>query len=117
MIRLSNSARALLRSEEVLVFDWHPLALCCAAAGEVDLRRTPRRSLARRYRALPSDPDGVAYAAPAAYPHLVRRDVTVEGRRRLGVTGFTSDLPPDFGLRISLGAEPDAPPAAGEGER
>ncbi len=105
MIRLSARARDLLSVDDVLVFDWHPIAMCCAAAGEVELRRTPRRSLGARYRPLPSDPDGIVYAAPHAYPHLVTRDVAVDARRRLGLTGFTSDLPPDFGLRISLGRE------------
>jgi hypothetical protein len=111
MIRLSDPARALLGSEDVLVFDWHPLAVCCAAAGEVDLRRTPRRLLARRYLRLPSEPDGVAYAAPAAYPHLVDRDVAVDARRRLGLTSFSCDLPTDFGLRVSFGREAPSPPS------
>ena len=115
MIQLSAGAQRLLRADDVLVFDWHPLAMCCAAAGEIDLRRSPRSRLGRRFRALPSSPAGTAYAAPAAYPHLVGRDVAVDARRRLGIPTFSSDLPPDLGLRISLGRErpaaPKAPPA------
>ena len=106
MIELSERAQGLLRDDEVVLFDWHPVAMCCAAAGEVDVRRARRRSVAgRRYRELPAQPAGSAYAAVAAYPHLARRDVAVDARRRFGVTTLTSDLPIDFGLRISLGRE------------
>ena len=105
MIRLSERARRLLPEGDVLVFDWHPIAFCCASAGEVVLRRSSRRSLGARFRALPADPPGSAFAAPFAYPHLVSRDVGVDGRRRLGVRAFSSDLPADFGLRVCFGRD------------
>lgn len=38
--RLTDRAKEELRPGEALVFDWHRLAICCAAAGEVSLRRT-----------------------------------------------------------------------------
>ena len=39
-VRLAEDARQELRPGEALVFDWHRLAICCAAAGKVSLRRT-----------------------------------------------------------------------------
>ena len=60
MIELTKRAKDELHSDEVLVFDWPRIAICCAAAGEVSLRR------------------------------------------------FSSDLPPDFGLR-SVPGRPDQP--------
>jgi hypothetical protein len=44
-----------------------------------------------------------------AFPHLAGRDIAVDCRRRLGVRRFTTDLPPDFGLRAALGRLPDTP--------
>jgi hypothetical protein len=41
-----------------------------------------------------------------AYPHLARRDVAIDSRRVFGLRRFTSNLPPDFGLRASLGRLP-----------
>ena len=106
MIHISDRARGLLGDDEVVVFDWHPVAMCCAAAGEIDVRRVPRRRITgRRFRELPAEPPGSAYAAVAAYPHLAGRDVAVDAHRRFGMTTVTSDLPPDLGLRISLGRE------------
>ena len=46
------------------------------------------------------------YAHRLAYPHLARRDVGIDTHRILGVRRFTSNLPPDFGLRASLGRLP-----------
>ena len=88
------------------MFDWHRVAICCAAAGEVSLRRAPRARLERSndYRRLSDGPP--VYAHRMAYPHLARRDVGIDTRRVLGVRRFTSDLPSDFGLRASLGRLP-----------
>ena len=115
MIRLTGRAGAMLGTGSVLVFDWHAVAMCCAAAGEVTLRAQPRRTLSARYRPLPSEPPGLAYAARAAYPHLVRREVRVDGRRRFGFPSYSSDLPGDFGLRVSLGRDVPAPDPTAEG--
>ena len=92
-----------LREEEALVFDWHRVAICCAAAGEVSLRAESGARLATsaRYRRLAGDVP--IYAHRMAFPHLAERDVTVDCRRLLGRRRFVSDLPTDFGLRASLG--------------
>lgn len=109
MIHLTPQARMELRDDEALVFDWHRVAICCACAGEVSLRRAPRESVQDRasYRPLPSDRGIRVYAHRMAVPHLARREVTIDCRRTLGVRRFRSDLPPDFGLRAVFGrAEP-----------
>jgi hypothetical protein len=109
LIHLTLQARRELREDEALVFDWHRVAICCAVAGEVSLRRTPRHRVedSRSFRPLPSDEGARVYAHRMAVPHLARRDVTIDCRRTLGVRRFRSDLPPDFGLRAVLGrAEP-----------
>ena len=109
MIHLTPHARMELRDDEALVFDWHRVAICCACAGEVSLRRAPRESVEDRasYRPLPSVRGARVYAHRMAVPHLARRDVTIDCRRTLGVRRFRSDLPPDFGLRAVFGrAEP-----------
>ena len=88
------------------MFDWHRVAICCAAAGEVSLRKASRDRLERsaNYRPLRDSPP--VYAHRMAYPHLVRRDVGIDTRRVLGMRRFISNLPPDFGLRVSLGRLP-----------
>lgn len=110
MITLTERARALLaggRPGQVLVFAWHPLAVCCAAAGEVALSAVPRSSVtASRHQLLPAKPTGSVFAARAAYPHLVDRDIVIDARRRFGMTTYSSDLPGDFGLRVSFGRAP-----------
>jgi hypothetical protein len=105
VIHLTLQARAELRDDEALVFDWHRVAICCACAGEVSLRRAQRESVEgnRWYRPLPSDEGTRVYAHGMAVPHLARRDVTIDCRRTLGMRRFRSDLPPDFGLRAVLG--------------
>ena len=103
MVRVTDAAYEALRDEEALVFDWHRVAICCAAAGEVSLRSDSGTRLAtsQAYRRLPGD--APIYAHRMAYPHLVGRDVTVDCRRLLGRRRFVSDLPTDFGLRASMG--------------
>ena len=88
------------------MFDWHRVAICCAVAGEVSLRRAPRKRLedAAAFRQLSDAPP--VYAHRLAYPHLARRDIGIDTCRTLGVRRFTSNLPPDFGLRVSLGRLP-----------
>lgn len=88
------------------MFDWHRVAICCAAAGEVSLRRTSRARLesSSQYRPLSDSPP--VFAHRMAYPHLARRDIGIDTQRVLGMRRFTSNLPPDFGLRASLGRLP-----------
>ena len=105
MIHLTPEARSELRENEALVFDWYRVAICCACAGEVSLRRAPRQRVedSRSLVPLPSDRGTRVYAHRMAVPHLARRDVTIDCRRTLGVRRFRSDLPPDFGLRAVFG--------------
>jgi hypothetical protein len=109
VIRLTTQARNELRAGEALVFEWHRVAVCCACAGEVSLRRGSRERLerSRSYRPLPADGEAPVYAHRQAVPHLARREVLVDCRRTLGMRRFTSDLPSDFGLRASFGRLPD----------
>ena len=110
MITLTERARAALRPGEVLVVDWHRVAICCAAAGEISLHPVPRARLGgRTFRPARSDPPGAVAVHERALPYLAGRDVTVDCGTRLRVRCFTSDLPTDFGLRASLGRLPEAP--------
>ena len=105
MIHVTSQARTELKRDEALVFDWHRVAICCAVAGEVSLRPTPRDRVEdnRWYRPLPSEEGTRVFAHRMAVPHLARREVTIDCRRTLGVRRFRSDLPDDFGLRAVLG--------------
>ena len=105
MIHLTLQARSELRGDEALVFDWNRVAICCAVAGEVSLRRAPRHTVEDNgsYRPLPSEQGTRVFAHRMAVPHLARRDVTIDCRRTLGMRRFRSDLPPDFGLRAVFG--------------
>jgi hypothetical protein len=105
VIHLTPAARSELRGDEALVFDWHRVAICCACAGEISLRRAPRSSVERKpsYRMLASDDGARVFAHRMAVPHLARREVTIDCRRTFGLRRFRSDLPPDFGLRAVLG--------------
>jgi hypothetical protein len=105
VVHITVQAKVAL-GDDALVFDWHRVAICCACAGEVSLRRAPRARIesAAGYRRL--DAAAPVYAHRLAYPHLARRDVAVDCRRTLGIRRFTSDLPTDFGLRASLGRLP-----------
>lgn len=115
MIHLTPRAREELHEDEALVFDWHRVAICCACAGEVSLRRAPRHTVqdSRSYRPLPSERGTRVYAHRMAVPHLARREVTIDCRRTLGVRRFRSDLPPDFGLRAVLGRAGEPTPGGG----
>lgn len=103
MVHATEAAREALGDGEALVFDWHRVALCCAAAGEVTLRRDSAERLAGSSTFRPLDGELRIYAHRMAYPHLVSREVTVDCHRLIGMRRFVSDLPPDFGLRASLG--------------
>jgi hypothetical protein len=116
LIQCTDPARTALRDGEALVFDWHRVAICCAAAGEVSLRCEPCARVKRspHFRALSADPATPVYAHRQAYPHLVDRSVTIDLRRRFGMRRFVSDLPPDFGLRACLGRLPEPSPTAAD---
>ena len=103
MVHATDAARGALREDEVLVFDWHRVAICCAAAGEISLRRDSGERLAGSPSFRRLEGDVAVYAHRMAYPHLVDREVTVDCRRTVGLRRFVSDLPTDFGLRVSLG--------------
>jgi hypothetical protein len=110
VIRLTERARTALRPGEVLVFDWHRVAICCAAAGEISLHPVPRDRIAgRSFRPVPSDPPGAVVAHQRAFVYLNGRDVALDCGTLLGLRNFTSDLPTDFGLRASLGRLPESP--------
>ena len=66
--------------------------------------RPPAGWPAPRLPAVATDPAAApVFVHRQAFPHLAGRDVAVDCRRRLGLRHFVSDLPPDFGLRASLG--------------
>jgi hypothetical protein len=114
-IQLSERARAELRPGDALVFDWHRLAICCAAAGDVSLRRTSEQEArGRGFKLLGEDAPTRVYAHPRAYPHLADRALQIDCKRSLGVRRFTSDLPADFGLRAILGRVPADPVTGGQ---
>jgi hypothetical protein len=46
-MKVTSEARDGLEPGEALVFDWHRVAICCAVAGEVSLRRTSMREVER----------------------------------------------------------------------
>ena len=114
-MHVTERARSELREGEALVFDWHRIAICCATAGEVSLRRA-------RIGAIESSPafvrmsgreEAPVFAHRHAYVHLVERPVTIDCRRRLGRRRFSSDLPSDFGLRAVFGRLPEATQGGG----
>ena len=101
-VRLTPAAVDELRQDEALVFDWHTIAICCAAAGDLSLRRTTTTEIERSHSfvKMPGPDHGAPiYAHRRAYPHLAEQSITVDCRRSFGMRRFTSDLPTDFGLR------------------
>jgi hypothetical protein len=110
---VTREAREALAPGEALVFDWHRVAICCAVAGEVSLRRTSMREVERAgsFVRLSSPEQAPVFAHRRAYAHLADRQLTVDCRRRLGRRWFTSNLPADFGLRAAFGRLPDQQPS------
>jgi hypothetical protein len=108
-MEVTREARDAIRPGEALVFDWHRVAICCAVAGEVSLRRTSLREVerSRRFVALTEPGEAPVFAHRRAYTHLAGRPLRIDCRRRLGRRWFTSNLPPDFGLRAAFGRLPD----------
>jgi hypothetical protein len=105
-VQLTQAARSELRPHEALVFDWHRVAICCAAAGEISLRRTTTRETARSQALVRMTDAAPVYAHRRAYSHLAGFPLTIDCRRRLGLRQFRSDLPSDFGLRAIFGRLP-----------
>ena len=103
---LTSRAKELLRPGEVLVFDWHRLAVCCAGAGETSLSVMKEESARKRTDLVRLDAEATIYAAWAIAPHLAGRKITLDARKLFGVRSFTSDLPKDFGLRAIFGCLP-----------
>src|SRR4051812_30236317 len=85
MVHATDAAREALREQEALVFDWSRVAICCAAAGEVTLRRDSGQRLAASPSFRRLDGDVPIYAHRMAYPHLAGRDVTIDCRRIIGL--------------------------------
>jgi hypothetical protein len=105
---LDTLARNALRPHEVVVVDWHVTGLCCADSGEFSVRVMSRGKLHRKLRPVDATPHDAVYAHPTAWAHLAARDVTVSCRRIGPVRWFTTDLPPDAGLRACMGRLPPA---------
>jgi len=103
-VTLTPAAREALRDDEVVFFDWHVTGLCCADAGEFSVRPLPRSRLPRRARRLGEEDEGEkVYAHPTAWVHLAGLPVTIDCRPLWRWRRFTTDLPPDAGLRCCLG--------------
>jgi hypothetical protein len=107
VVRVTDRAKAELHPGEALVFDWTSLAMCCAVAGEVSLRRSTLREAQRSpaLRPLQTQDGPPVFVHRRVYPMLAGRDIEVDCRRRLGIRSFHSSLPPDLGLRASFGRE------------
>lgn len=99
-ITLTSAAREALRANEVIFFDWHVTGLCCADAGEFSVRPLRRSRLPRSARRLGID---LVYAHPTAWVHLAEIPVAIDCRPLGPWRRFTTDLPPDAGLRSCLG--------------
>ena len=106
-VRLTPGAREMLRPGEVLVLDWHRLAICCAGAGEMSLYAASEEGLRRRKGLVRLKGQDPIYAARAIFPHLAGRMVRLDARKTFGVRRFSSDLPGDFGLRAAMGRLPE----------
>ena len=84
-LHLTPSARELLRPDEVLVFEWHRLAVCCAGAGETSLSvmkgklAGKRKSLVRLKTGAEDSPP--VYAARAIFPHLAGWEIRIDSAR------------------------------------
>jgi len=109
-LHLTPEARGLLRPDEVLVLEWHRLALCCAGAGETSLcvmkEKTARRRKGLVRLKTNAEDDPPVYAARAIFPHVAGWEIKINARKVLGIRFFTTDLPQDFGLRSIVGRLP-----------
>jgi hypothetical protein len=106
-VHLTPAARALLRSGEALVLDWHRMAICCAGAGEMGLYPMKEEKARERGGLMRLKGEAPIYAARAIFPHLAGREVVLDARKSFGLRRFTSNLPGDFGLRAVMGRLPE----------
>src|SRR5215208_3294762 len=109
-VHLTPEALGLLRPDEVLVLEWHRLAVCCAGAGETSLS-VMKEKPARKRKGLVrlktnGDDTPLVYAARAIFPHIAGREISIKARKVLGIRFFTTDMPQDFGLRSIFGRLP-----------
>jgi hypothetical protein len=110
-VHLTPSARELLRSDEVLILEWHRLAVCCAGAGETSLSVMKEKPARKRKGLVRLKTNGAEdnppiYAARAIFPHVAGWEINIDARKVLGIRFFTTDLPRDFGLRSIFGRLP-----------
>ena len=109
-VHLTPAARGLLRPDEVLVLEWHRLAVCCAGAGETSLSVMKEKTARKRKGLVLLKTNGEdnppVYAARAIFPHVAGREIRINARKVLGIRYFTTDLPQDFGLRSIFGRLP-----------
>ncbi len=102
-LHLTPRARELLRPDEVLIFEWYRLAICCAGAGETSISVMKETSARKRRGLVRLESEAPVYAARAIAPHLAGRGITLDARKLFGIRSFSSDLPGDFGLRSIFG--------------
>ncbi|MFC5730152.1 MULTISPECIES: hypothetical protein [Nocardioides] len=106
MIRLTDRAHSALREDEVVLVDWHRAGLCCSDAGEISVRAIRAGRLPRSARSA-TRASGRVFAHPLALSQLLGRDVLIDCRLIGRWRRFSTDLPPDAGLRACLGRLPD----------
>ena len=105
MVHATEAARKALHEGEALVFDWYRVAICCAAAGEVSLRRDSGARLAASPSFRRLEGELPIYAHRMAYPHLVTGcDVTIDCTPL--ARAATVRLRPPDGLRSASVAGP-----------
>ncbi len=109
-VSMTPAAREALRPGEVLVFDWHRMAVCCAGAGEASLYAMNEESARKRKGLVRLRGEDPIYAARAIFPHLAGRRVVLDARKTFGFRRLVSDLPGDFGLRAVMGRLPEETP-------
>lgn len=102
-IKVTATAEADLRPGEVVLIDWHVTGLCCADAGEFSVRPIQRHRLPKKMRPQSGHEPNLVYVHPTAWVHLAELDVTVDCKRYGPLRRFTTDLPPDAGLRACMG--------------
>ncbi len=102
MIRLTDRARSALREDEVVLLDWHRAGLCCSDAGEISVRAIRASRLPRSARSATRS-SGPVFAHPLALSQLLGLAVLIDCRLIGRWRRFTTDLPPDAGLRACLG--------------
>jgi hypothetical protein len=106
-VRLTPAARRMLRPDEVLVLDWHRMAICCAGAGEASLYAASEKGMRGCKGLVRLKGEDPIYAARAIFPHLAGRVVRLDAHKTFGVRRFSSDLPGDFGMRAAMGRLPE----------